>query len=140
MSKISKYSEISSIYLTKPEGFIQQPEFTNAVCKLYVDFDPFQLLKYSMGLQNDAGRNNSFKNGPRILDVDLISYSNMVLDTPLLKLPHPRIENRLFVLIPLMDLDPLWVDPVSKNSIPKLLDMAYSTGDSSKVKKFFSRK
>ena len=126
--------------MTKPVGFIQQPEFTNAVCKLYVDLDPFQLLKYSMQLQDEAGRKNSFQNGPRILDVDLISYSNMVLDTPLLKLPHPRMENRLFVLIPLMDLDPLWVDPVSKNSIPKLLDMAYSTGDSSKVKKIFSRK
>ena len=121
--------------MTNPVGFIQQPEFTNAVCKLYVDLDPFQLLKYLMQLQNNAGRKNSFQNGPRILDIDLISYSNVVLDTPLLKLPHPRMENRLFVLIPLMELDPLWVDPVSKKSISKLVDIAYSNVNSFKVKK-----
>ena len=88
-----------------------------------------------MQLQDEAGRKNSFQNGPRILDIDLISYSNVVLDTPLLKLPHPRMENRLFVLIPLMELDPLWVDPVSKKSISKLVDIAYSNVNSFKVKK-----
>lgn len=140
LSRISKNSEISSIYLTKPIGFVEQPQFTNAVCKLHVDFDPFQLLKYLMGLQNNLRRNNSFPNGPRILDLDLISYGNLVLDTPLLKLPHPRMENRLFVLIPLMELDPVWVNPVSKRSISNLFKTACNKGDSSEITKVFVRK
>ena len=140
LSRISKNSEISSIYLTKPVGFVGQPQFTNAVCKLHVDFDPFQLLKYLMGLQNNLGRNNSFPNGPRILDLDLISYGNLVLDTPLLKLPHPRMENRLFVLIPLMELDPVWVNPVSKRSISNLFKTACNKGDLSEITKVFVRK
>ena len=140
LSRISKNSEISSIYLTKPVGFVEQPQFTNAVCKLHVDFDPFQLLKHLMGLQNNLGRNNSFPNGPRILDLDLISYSDLVIDTPLLKLPHPRMENRLFVIIPLMELDPVWVNPVSKRSITNLFETASTKGDSSEITKVFVRK
>jgi len=140
LSRISRYSEISSIYLTNPVGFVQQPKFTNAVCKLYVDFDPFELLKYSTELQKLAGRNNSFPNGPRVLDVDLISYSNMIVDTPLLKLPHSRMENRLFVLIPLNELDSLWVHPVSKISITKLVAIASDTDNSSEVVQILSRK
>ena len=140
MSKIAKDSEISSIYLTKPLGFAEQPEFTNAVCKLYVDFDPFQLLEHLMELQNKFGRNNSFPNGPRILDLDLISYNDLVINTPLLKLPHPRMKTRLFVLIPLMELDPVWVNPLSKKTITYLFNTACNNQDVSGVKKVFIRK
>jgi len=93
-----------------------------------------------MELQNNLGGNNSFPNGPRILDLDLISYNDLVIDTPLLKLPHPRMENRLFVIIPLMELDSVWVNPVSKISISNLFETASNKGHLNEITKVFVRK
>ncbi len=126
--------------MTKPVGFVEQPQFTNAVCRLYVDFDPFNLLARLMELQNKLGINNSFPNGPRTLDLDLICYGDIVMNTPLLKLPHPRMENRLFVLMPLMELDPVWVHPLSKKTITHLFDAAFNNQDLSEVRKVFVEK
>jgi len=113
----------SRFYKTSPVDFSEQDWFVNAVVKIETSLDPFELLKDMNSIQIRAGRNrDAVRFGPRILDLDIILYDDVVMDSPGLTIPHPRMHNRRFVLKPLCDIDPDVIHPVFKKAIKNLLD------------------
>lgn len=112
--------QISSLYETAPVGYMEQPPFLNAVCRAQTDLEPFQLLSLIKGIEVSLGRVPSFPNAPRPIDVDILFYGDLVMETPELTIPHPRLEERAFVLIPLFELDAALVHPPSGERISDL--------------------
>ena len=100
----------SSLYASAPHEAIG-PEFVNAVAMYDTDFSPLELLDALQNLENIAGRERSFLNAPRTLDLDIIFYGDVALDSPRLTLPHPRWQERAFVLVPLAEISPNKVSP-----------------------------
>ena len=96
----------SSIYETLPYGYSDQPNFLNMVAEVQTSLSPEALLGVCLGIEAGMGRVRLFKNGPRILDLDFLVGENVQSDTPELKVPHPEILNRSFVLVPLKELYP----------------------------------
>ena len=94
---------LSEMYITKPWGYADQPDFTNACGRISVSLSPEALLGVCLGLEAGLGRVRSIKNGPRIIDIDLLLYADETRDTPELCLPHPRMWERAFGLEPLLD-------------------------------------
>ena len=95
----------SHLYETPPVGILDQPNFVNAVIKISSNLNPQELLDKLLNIENIAGRIRDKKNGPRILDLDILLFNDFILDKDSLTIPHPRMHERLFVLIPLKDID-----------------------------------
>jgi len=95
----------SSLYRTAPIGYAEQPAFLNCVAKLETALPPQALLAQLQQIERNLGRVRSFRNAPRAIDLDLLLYGSETLETPGLTLPHPRMHERAFVLVPLLELD-----------------------------------
>lgn len=98
-----KITKKSDFYITEPWGYTQQADFTNACCEAETTLSPEALLGAALGIEAAMGRVREFKNGPRVIDIDLIMYENETRDTPELRLPHSAFKERSFVLRPLLD-------------------------------------
>ena len=96
----------SSLYRTEPQGYRQQPDFVNAVAELETRLAAPDLLAALQALETRAGRARSFRNAPRRLDLDLLLYGGERIDQPGLVVPHPRMHERAFVLVPLLEIAP----------------------------------
>lgn len=96
----------SSIYETQPVGYDEQQNFFNACFELESDFEPHEMLGACLGIEAGFGRVRKIKNGPRIIDIDIIFAENMSISAPNLTVPHPRFRERRFVLVPLEELYP----------------------------------
>ena len=96
----------SSLYRSAPVGYTDQPDFINAVAKLQTGLSPHELLDALHVIENSHGRRRSARNAPRTLDLDLLSYGTLVLHEENLILPHPRMHERAFVLLPLAEIAP----------------------------------
>ena len=96
----------SALYRTPPWGVLQQPSFVNAAVELDTELSPRALLQALLSIEQRAGRVRAERNGPRTLDLDLLHMDGLQLDFPELTLPHPRMAERAFVLLPLNDLAP----------------------------------
>jgi len=94
----------SSLYRTAPVGFAGQPAFINAVARAETTLPPAELLAALQDLEDRHGRTRSFANAPRTLDLDLLLYGDHPIEQPGLKLPHPRMHQRAFVLVPLAEI------------------------------------
>ena len=121
LSEVSSGLRLSPLYETEPAGFESQPPFLNAACGLWTDLDPFALFHEVRRIQDQVGGPHTFPNAPRSLDIDLLLYDRLVIDTPLLTIPHPRMADRDFVLRPLADLAPSYEDPQRGATIADLL-------------------
>jgi 2-amino-4-hydroxy-6-hydroxymethyldihydropteridine pyrophosphokinase len=110
----------SSVYETPPWGYENQPKFLNQVIKAQTYLDPEPLLKHLKRLEVALGRKESFPNGPRLIDMDILFYDDLVLNRPSLVIPHPRLHERGFVLLPLMDIAPDLIHPVNKKSVREM--------------------
>jgi 2-amino-4-hydroxy-6-hydroxymethyldihydropteridine diphosphokinase len=108
-----------------------QPDFINACTLLSTRLTPVALLELLLDIETKFGRIRRERWGPRSLDLDLLLFDDIVLDLPQLQIPHPRMNQRAFVLVPLAEIAPDWVEPVSGRSIAELLQ----TVDCSGVKK-----
>lgn len=102
---------VSSLYRTEPVGYRDQPDFFNLVLSGRTPLPPRRLLAATQRIERGLGRRRSFRNAPRSLDIDLLAYADLVLDTPSLVLPHPRLHERGFVLLPLLEIEPEWRHP-----------------------------
>ncbi|HEX9687893.1 MAG TPA: 2-amino-4-hydroxy-6-hydroxymethyldihydropteridine diphosphokinase [Thermoanaerobaculia bacterium] len=112
---------VSSFYRTEPVGFREQPDFWNAVVEVAWTGSPRALLRAMREVERRVGRTPSFANGPREIDVDVLDFGGRVRDgDPFL--PHPRLTERRFALVPLAEINPNWVDPRSGRSVAELLD------------------
>lgn len=96
----------SSLYQSAPVGYDNQPDFINAVVEVNTHLSPEALMKALLTIEQDFGRERPFANAPRILDLDLLCYEDVVHKTDLLTLPHPRMHLRGFVLLPLAEIAP----------------------------------
>ena len=111
----------SNVYETPPWGYEDQPRFLNQVVKTQTYLQPEQLLKHIKRLEVALGRKATFRNGPREIDIDILMYDDLVLNTSILTLPHPHMHERGFVLLPLMDIAPDLVHPLTGKSVREML-------------------
>jgi len=101
----------SSLYASAPVGYAEQPDFINAVAALETRLSPRVLLKAMLDIEHHHGRNRTFRNAPRTLDLDLLLYGDAHFHEENLTLPHPRMHERAFVLMPLLEIAPALVIP-----------------------------
>jgi 2-amino-4-hydroxy-6-hydroxymethyldihydropteridine diphosphokinase len=112
----------SSLYLTEPVGGPPQGWFVNAVAQGDTALEPETLLEECLAVERDLGRVRSVKDGPRIVDLDLLLYGDLVLQTPELRVPHPRLHERRFVLVPLAEIAPGAWHPVLRLTAAEMLE------------------
>lgn len=113
----------SRVYMTEPVDYEDQDWFINLVVKLETTNTPFELLDTIKSVQRAAGRRRDvIRFGPRVLDLDIIFFDDLILDSDRLVVPHPRMHQRRFVLKPICDIDPTIVHPVLKKDMQTLLD------------------
>ncbi len=113
---------VSSLFETVPLGGpAGQGMYFNAVAELETVLDPFELLRVLQQIEAQLGRVRTVRWGARTLDLDLLLYEDRIIETPDLKVPHPRLATRRFVLEPLSEIAPLAVEPVTKRTIAELL-------------------
>jgi 2-amino-4-hydroxy-6-hydroxymethyldihydropteridine diphosphokinase len=102
---------VSSVYETDPVGHLEQPRFLNMVASLETDLEPEALLHRVREIEAERGRERSFRDAPRTLDIDLLLYGDRRVRSRRLTIPHPRMNDRPFVLVPLLELDPDLQEP-----------------------------
>jgi 2-amino-4-hydroxy-6-hydroxymethyldihydropteridine diphosphokinase len=112
----------SSWYETAPVPLSDQPWFVNAVAVIDTELEPEKLLDRMLAVESGLGRERRERNAARTLDLDLLDYDGLVIDTPRLTLPHPRLHERRFVLAPLCEIAPHWRHPTLGASAAELLD------------------
>ena len=105
--------KVSSIYESDPIGYLEQGPFLNAVCEVSVEQNPLELLSELKYIEFILGRILSFPNSPRPIDVDILLYGSVVMNSQVLTIPHPRLEERAFVVVPLSEIAPNTVHPIS---------------------------
>lgn len=114
----------SGLYLSRPAGYTAQPDFVNAVVRLDTTLTPQALLAALLDLERRHGRERTFRNAPRTLDLDILLYGDRVLDAPGLHLPHPRMHERVFVLKPLVEIAPEAQIPGRGRAVELLAELA----------------
>jgi len=124
----------SSVYETEPWGYSDQPAFLNTVVKGDTDLNPRELLAFLKTIEVSLGRRKTFRFGPRLIDLDILLFDDLVMDAPDLIIPHPRIAERAFVLVPLSEIAPDLSLPNSGTTIQQLR----SSVDTNSVKLFHS--
>ena len=113
--------EPSPVYETEPWGYEDQPDFLNQVVKAKTSLSPRELLDYLQGIEQDLGRKRTFRNAPRVIDLDILYYGDQVIDLECLQIPHPGIPERDFVLVPLADIAPDLRSPRSGRMVREML-------------------
>jgi len=119
LSQRMKVGRVSSIYDTEPVGNTDQPRFLNIACEVFTHLAPEGLLALAKGIEGKMGRRG--KSGePRTIDIDILLYGDTVMETPDLVIPHPRMAERSFVLVPLAEVAPDLIHPVSGKTIAEM--------------------
>jgi 2-amino-4-hydroxy-6-hydroxymethyldihydropteridine diphosphokinase len=113
----------SAVYETDPWGYADQPAFLNMALRAETELSPAGVLAFLKDMEASLGRTPSFRNGPRLIDMDILFYDDLVLDTPALVVPHPRLHERSFVLVPLMDIAPDLMHPRIGLSVAQMTAM-----------------
>lgn len=113
----TKVVACSNVYKTAPVGYADQPDFYNAVISVETSLTPHALLGALLGIEAAMGRIRTIQNGPRVLDLDLLTYDAVVEQTEELTLPHPRMFERAFVMVPLSDIAPEYKEDAKRLSV-----------------------
>ncbi len=116
-----KVLQASRIWLTAPVPVSDQPWYHNAVVTVETALDAFALLSALHKIETEFGRVRYERNEPRVLDLDLIAYNDEVIERPSLIVPHPRMHERAFVLLPMQDIAPAWTHPITGKNLAGLI-------------------
>ena len=119
----------SALYETAAWGVTDQPAFLNQVLRVDTYLTPADVLAKTQAIEQQLGRVRAEKWGARTIDIDLLFYGDLILDTPMLTLPHPLLHQRRFTLVPLAELAPNLVHPVLKKTVCALLEACPDRGD-----------
>ncbi|WP_304459141.1 2-amino-4-hydroxy-6-hydroxymethyldihydropteridine diphosphokinase [Alicyclobacillus sendaiensis] len=114
LKALGDITAVSKVYETAPVGYLDQGDFLNLAVHLRTPLSPHELLRALLAIEARAGRTRDIRFGPRTLDLDLLLYDDLVLDEPELTLPHPRMWQRAFVMVPLADLNPHRLAPTGE--------------------------
>jgi 2-amino-4-hydroxy-6-hydroxymethyldihydropteridine diphosphokinase len=117
-----RVTKLSSMIETEPWGVKDQPKFINMAIEIETGLNPEELLKALKKIENEMGRQATIRWGPRVIDLDILLYDDLLIKTPQLIIPHPGIKERDFVLKPLAEITPDKKHPALKKSIKELLD------------------
>jgi 2-amino-4-hydroxy-6-hydroxymethyldihydropteridine diphosphokinase len=129
MGTFARLEAVSRLYETEPVGLKEQPTFLNAACRVTTGLEPAALLRFLKNLEAEIGRRPGGPlGGPRPIDMDILFYGERVVEAGDLRIPHPRLAERAFVLAPLCDLAPEMRHPVLGKSMRELLDAAGEAG------------
>lgn len=116
-------------------GFAGQDWFVNAAVLCETSLEPLALLDYLLDLENSFGRVRTVKWGPRTLDLDILYYGNRRMDLASLRIPHPQMQDRLFVLVPLAEIEPEWIHPESGLRVREMLDLLLKRDHQQEIQK-----
>ncbi len=133
LAGVARLTAVSSVYDTAPLLVTDQPRFHNAVCAGYTPLDPLTLLHTVKGMEDDLGRVQGIRYGPRLIDIDLLFYDQLVSEIPELTLPHPRLVERAFVLAPLAEIAPDLIHPVLHVTVGALAAKVLPSADISSL-------
>ncbi len=128
LRNVMEITAVSSIYETEPVGYADQPLFLNMVCAGKTGLSAQDFLKKAKEIEAAIGRQPSFRNGPRPIDIDIIFYDDLHITQDDLTVPHKRMSERAFVLVPLVEIAPELEDPVSGKTVQELLDTVSQDG------------
>ena len=121
LSKMGNITKIANVYKSKPFGYLKQNYFYNTMVSLKSEIHPNELIKKIHLIERKLHKNKKIINGPRKIDLDIIFWEQKIFKNNILAIPHPRAQERDFVLYPLLDIDPFFKDPVSKLSVKELI-------------------
>jgi len=129
LGSLGNVKQQSSLYRTEPVGFADQPQFLNAVVALETNLDPRPLLDQLLNIEKEFGRDRTagIPNGPRTLDLDILLSGSLEVNEPNLELPHPRMAERAFVLVPLAEIAPELLLPGYGKTVAELLHSLQTT-------------
>lgn len=123
----------SAVYETAPWGITDQPAFLNQVIEISTSLPPEDLLRIILNIEHDLGRVRYERWGARVIDIDILYFGQTVMDSARLTLPHPRIQDRRFVLAPLVEIAPNFLHPVLQKTSSRLLEECPDTSAVSKI-------
>lgn len=127
--RIGRIISKSAFHTTEPDGFSSENLFVNSVCKVKTTLSLYALLKQTQKIEQERGRTEKSKNqiyNDRVIDIDILMFDNVVVNTAELTVPHPRLHKRLFVLIPFAEIEPEAVHPVLQETIFRLKNKCVS--------------
>lgn len=131
--EVGRLLQTSAVYRTAPWGHTEQPAFLNQVVCLETALKPRELMERLLQIEKRMGRKRTEHMGPRIIDLDILFYGQKIIRESGLEIPHPRLEKRNFVLLPMLELAPDWVHPQSGLTIRELAARSPDTGQVSPI-------